>query len=473
MKTILRKGLYVVCFSAFLSLMASCLGGFDENELYTLTDAELLNFWLYSDSLPELQYVVFSVDNSSTTGKIFNYDSMAYKTKLPEKVQIGYHSGAGFDNVLNISNGDSIWLKQNDSIDISSPLTLEVYALDGETTKKYIAQLNIHQVDPDSLQYYPVASELPFLQTEDTKTVVYNDRFLAYYKHTSEHGNIIQIYSSPDAANWTEGGISGLPANAVISGIQSSGDRLFAYTREGELYVRYDLTLDQWILVEKPSSIKIKSILGYLNEGPKNPEGLCMIVETNGINSFAFTHDFINWDYDSSTPIPADFPLHGFTTYSHQVMLTERITIFGGISSNGTVQNAVWSTENGQYWAKLTSDSNVFPPLKGANVFYYDNELWMINGISDSSFNNKIYYSIDGGVTWKTKKKFITVENEEEVEVEEVDYEFPENYPLRYNSSLVMDKENKYFYTIGGKQADDILLTDVWKGFLNKKEFKH
>jgi hypothetical protein len=34
-----------------------------------------------------------------------------------------------------------------------------------------------------------------------------------------------------------------------------------------------------------------------------------------------------------------------------------------------------------------------------------------------------------------------------------------------------MDKDNKYFYIIGGKK--DAVFPEVWKGFLNKMEFKH
>ena len=453
MKAIFKKGLYLFSILAFAGITASCLGGYDDPETYPLTDAELLSFWLYhADSLPELEKVAFTIDHNGTVGSIYNYDSMAYMTILPEKVLIGYISGAGIDNVLNITNGDSIWVKNGDSIDVSVPQTLKVFALDGVTTKTYIAQLNIHQVNPDSVQYIRIASELPFLQSEDTKTVTFNNSFLTY----SRIDDKIQLYSSQDAVNWTYKSIAGLPNNSDIKGIYSDGERLFAYTDNGDLYVRYDLSIDEWILVNKPPSIKIKSILGFLNAGPKQTEGLSLVIETEGINTFAFTGDFIKWDYDITKPIPNNFPLYGFSTHSYQVMLTERITVFGGISSDGTLRNTVWSTEDGRYWAKLTGNTNVFTPLEGANVFYYNNEFWLINGKSGDYYNHEIFYSRDGGVTWSIKWD---------------NCDLPEDYNLRYNASLVMDKDKKYFYIIGGKQ--DTVFPDVWKGFLNKKEFKH
>ena len=468
MKTLFKRGLYIFSISVIVSFMTSCLGSDDEMDDYPVTDAELLYFSLsHTDSLPELSNVVFTIDHNGSVGAIYNKDSMAFQTVLPEKVFISYISGSGIDNVLNVTNGDSIWLQQGDSIDMRVPQSLLVHALDGKTKKLYIAQLNIHQVNPDSLQYRQIATGLSFLQCEETKTLSFNNRFLTY----SRIENKIQLYSSLDAENWTFETISGLPANAVIRGIISSGDHLFAYTEDGELYFRNDPNDDEWIQVDKPPTIKVKTVLGYLNAGPKQSEGLSMVIENDGINIFAFTNDFIQWKYDINSPIPDDFPLYDFSSHSYQVMLTERITIFGGNSSDGTIRNAAWSTETGLYWAKLSANVNIFPQIEGANVFYYNNEFWLINGKSLDGYNEEIYYSTDGGVTW-WEKMWTYYDEYSEDSVIDVLLAFPEDYSLRQNASLVLDKDNKYFYIIGGKKDDGTILSDVWKGFLNKMEFK-
>jgi len=434
--------------------MPSCLGSGADEDTYSMTDAELLSFSLSSDSVSSLANVVFTIDQqgSGPTGLIYNYDSMAYQTVIKDKVIVTYSSGAGTNNVLNITNSDSTWVQSGDSIDISQPLTFKVFAIDGKITKLYTVQLNIHQVDPDSMQYHLIASNLPFLQTEDTKTVVFNNQYFTY----SRINNQIQLSASSDAENWIDEGVSGLPANAVVKGIQSNGTQLFAYTDDGDLYIRYDLSVDQWLLVNKPPSIKVISILGYLNEGPNQPEGLSMVVNTGDKYVFAFTADLIQWDYDESTAIPDNFPLYDFSNYSYELMYSQRIFIFGGTSLNGDIQNSVWSTQNGRYWAKLTNDANAFPPLEGANVFFYNGEFWLLNGKSDSYYNSEVYYSIDGGVTWQTKPE---------------NTQMPEDYSLRYGASLVMANDNKSFYIIGGKQ--NTVFPEVWKGFLNKMEFDH
>jgi len=454
MKSTIKNRWYLAGLSILVSLMASCLGNNGNDDIISITDAEIIGFGLSNDSMPDLVKVNFSIDQRGDSGLIYNYDSMAYQTEIRDSVIIFYQSGAGTDNVLNITGGDSIWVKSGDSISVSQPLIFKVYALDGKTTKLYKFQLNIHQVDPDSIQYFPVASDLPFLHAEDTKAVVFNNRFLVYSKIENE----IRLSGSSDAINWTPDIVSGLPPNTMIKGIRSVADKLFAITDDGKLYVRYDLTDDQWIPVNTPGSIKIKSILGYISAGPKQPEGLSVVVETAGIHTFAFTNDLIHWEYDSisPTPIPDNFPLYDFSSYSYQLMLTGRITVFGGVSSNGEVLNTVWSTENGRYWAKLNGAIKVFPPLEGANVFYYNKEFWLINGKSGIDYNRDIYYSIDGGVTWQIKPEKCRL---------------PDDFPDRYGASLVTDKDNKHFYIIGGKQ--ETILTDVWKGVLNKMEFEH
>jgi len=448
MKIKLKNGLYLLGFSLLASLMASCLGNGPSEDTYPMTDAELLSVSFKSDSVPLLDSVVFTIDQR--TGMIYNYDSMTYQTVIKDSVNIAYVSGAGTNNVLNITDGDSIWVKSGDSISISKPLTLRVYALDGKTTKTYMLQLNIHQADPDSMQYAHVASDLSFLQAEDTKTVMFNSQFLTY----SRIDNQIQLYSSPDAINWSPQSFSGLPENAVVSGIQSIANQLFAFTDDGELYI--DSIGNQWKLVNKPSSIKVKNILGYLNATPNNPEGLSTIVESGGVNTFALVNkDFTQWNYDT-TPIPSDFPLSGFSNYSYQQMYLSRVNVFGGISADGRVQNATWATSDGRHWAKLTNNTNILPVLEGANVFYYGNGFWLINGKAGNGYNKKVYYSPDGGITWQLQPEKCSL---------------PNNYIGRYGASLVMSQDNKQFYIFGGKQTG--VLSEVWRGFLNKMQFDH
>jgi hypothetical protein len=128
----------------------------------------------------------------------------------------------------------------------------------------------------------------------------------------------------------------------------------------------------------------------------------------------------------------------------------------GGITASGKL-NTVWSTENGLYWSERSVQEGRFPLLEGANAFLYNNEFYLLNGkLPDGTYNKKVYFSIDGGTSWKEKP---------------AKYQPLENYPFRQNASLVVDKDGKYFYIIGGESGT--ILTDIWQAFLNKKTFDY
>jgi hypothetical protein len=450
----LKNGLNILCFSLLAFLVTACLGnnGYEGDEI-TSTDAQIWDFSISHDSIPILKEVKFSIDHA--TGTIYNHDSVAYQTEINYKAVVHFttivsSSSSETTNVLNITNaGDSTWLKQGDSIDILAPLVLRVYAMDGVTRKEYtVKPLGIHQIDPDSVQYQKVASGLSFLQTDETKTISFQGKFLTFSKIGAE----IQLHSSTNAINWSQETLSGLPLNTVIKGIQYNEDYIFAYTADGGLYRTADNDVNNWQSANP--EYPVKSVLGFLKGNANAQGGLSVVVEKDGKNVFAFDSlSVTGWAYGEV--VPAHFPLYEFSNFSYEIAKIQRITNIGGASANGDIQNAVWSTTNGLYWAKISTDENIFPVLTGLNAFYYNNEFWLINGkLNDGAFNEEVYYSIDGGVTWQKK-------------VEK--YRPQGNYNKRYSASVVMDSEGKHFYVIGGKQGS--IFPEIWKGFLNRKDF--
>jgi hypothetical protein len=442
----LKNKPYFLSILLFMGLMTSCLGnGDDFEELIDMKDAEIVSFSLSHDSVPQLASVLFSIDQKKNL--IYNRDSMSYNTLIQEKVIVNYTSGAGVSNVLNITNGDSTWVSSGDSLDVLNPVKLRVYALDRVTTKEYTVRLNIHTINPDIPRYYKIVSGLAFLDTEDTKTISYNHTFFTYSRLNGE----LQLYASTDAINWQRENLSGLPENIVIKSILPNETGIYAYSQSGELYVCNDVNANVWRKVN--TEYPVVSVLGFLNPGDNQVEGLGVVVEKEGEKIFAFTNNSSDWAYGET--IPENFPLDFFLSQSYIHVRTGRITIVGGLSSEGIVQNAVWSTLNGLYWAKISIDSYSFPPIKGANAIYYDNEFWLFNGtLDDGSYNRAIYYSFDGGNTWRVKPE---------------EFYFPEEYQQRDSASAIVDGDDKYFYIVGGKQTG--LLSEIWKGFLNKKEF--
>ena len=332
----LKNGLYIISsLSLLVSLLTSCLGNNSNDEAWVTEDAELTYFGLSSDSVPDLINVVFSIDQSRS--EIYNRDSMAYLTEIKDKVIINYLSGAGVNNVLNVTDGDSIWVNDGDSIDISKPLKLRVYAVNGKTTKEYTAKLNIHQIDPDSVQYSQVAAGQAFLKAEEIKTVLFKGDYSTFTKTAAE----VKLYGSSDAGNWSPVALSGLPNNAVIRGIINNGDKLFAYTDDGYYYE--SVTVNNW--KKTTLDYPVISILGYLKLGQGQPqlkEGLSLIVKKDNRNVFAFLS--VENQLTLGNEVPANFPISDFASFSNERMKLGYVTVIAGTSAAGEILNDTWST---------------------------------------------------------------------------------------------------------------------------------
>ena len=196
-----------------------------------------------------------------------------------------------------------------------------------------------------------------------------------------------------------------------------------------------------------PDTLEVITCLGFLH--PDEQEGLTLIVKDKDDYRFAFSKDLV--DYQLGEIIPDDFPWSTRFSVLNDRSFAGRLTIIANLQS-------VWATDDGLYWTNLFGTEESLPLIEGGNAFFYNGEIWFINGkIVKGDYNSKIYFSSNGGVVWKEKPKKMQP---------------PAAFPLRLNAKVVVDADGKYFYTCEGQnQMGD--LSDVWKIALNSRLFDH
>ncbi len=450
-------------------LLSSCLGS-DDNDYELSKDCRILSFSLSNDSIPGLSDVVFTIDQIS--GRIFNIDSMPYGTKLDEKVicTVRLASTVYTCQVMQEAVGDTIYWNLTDSLDFSKPVKFLNTLWDGETTKAYLAQVNIHQVVPDSMVWGIYKEGIPTEAVKEEKVVVFGEKDAeSYYMYTqpvnASEGYRLYRSAVSDGRNWTELTVTGLPAGEVrLSQITAYGDALYAVTTRGALYRSADG--QQWTPAELAKSYPVKALLGsitppeddYTSSG-KQPSALVAVVEKDGALIYASMNEEKK-EWEEGTLLNEGFPLTGFGSLSYNSMFRARLMVVAGRDKDNKLTNAAWSTENGRIWALLTDEeATPFDKQEGVAVAEYDDKFFMLSGINEAGkASSDIYLSRDGGVTWNVSDSLVVM---------------PQEFKARGFSSIYVD-ENEYMFLFGGKETNNSnVLNQIWRGRINRLGFKH
>lgn len=422
--------------------MTSCLKSDDEEDDYTITkDSQLTIFALTSKSIPELEKTYFTINQVEST--VFNRDSLAFGTDtVLARVKVNYNTGSGLQTFNVRLEEDSIWVSSGDSIDLAYLKQFEIYAPNGDI-KKYTFNLNIHQIDPDSIQYTLLKDNEPILASGNNKTILFNNSYLTFVK---EFGKIL-LYQSDDLSIWNPKSLSGLPFNVQFTDMQVvyNGSFLYACSEDGRLFSSKSGQDWQSHSLEYP----VISVLGYIKTA--NSEGVCLIIKKEGVPAFALYTNENNIIHGES--VPEKFPIVHFSPISNQESNVTTATVIGTLST-------IWSTDNGLYWSHIQNSNQNYPDNKGGSAFIYDGRLYYIDALNeDYTSGNDLYVSKNKGLVWeKIGSKAV----------------FPDSFIKREFASVVVDKEGSYFYIIGGENfsINKPGLTDIWKGAINSMLFE-
>ena len=436
-------------------MLSSCLDTDEVTEFELGKNCQIHEFSLSSDSVPGLSQVKFTIDQ--LTGRIFNMDSMPFGTKVEKVVckvkTAGAFAVTGIEVTPEAYKDSTYYMKGlTDSIDFSAPVKFVVHAYDGVTTKVYNAQINIHQVQPDTMLWKMYVNPMLGISVKEQKVIARTyekaERYFMYVK-PAEANKPYALYHAPVAEpkNWKQVSLTGLPADSLLlSQLTAFNQKLFVPSLSGALYQSTDGLA--WSKVENTPFVK--SVLGSVAKGAKQTSVLATIVEKEGVLSF-YAMDGEN-EWIAGDPVSDDFPVSGFGSIEYNAMFYHYLSVSAGRSFKGQVLGSTWSTMNGLNWSMMSD--NTFPKREGAIVFSYDEKMFLLGGVDGSDKALKdIYQSIDYGVNWSLADSMLIL---------------PPDYAARGFSSVQVDKEN-YVNIFGGKtnaKAND--LNQLWRGRINR-----
>lgn len=434
----------------------SCM---DSNEVdYAASrDCRISTFSLSHDSMPTLGTVRFTIDQ--LTGRIFNIDSMPFGTVLRDKVVCSLNYGPGTQSmqVVAEASNDTIWWGGKDSIDFRKPVHFTTYAYDNVTKLTYEAQLNIHQVNPDTMNWYKeTVAELGFPIAEETVlSYTSANGSTQYLRYVKELGGAYRLFVSPmgGAFSWTEQSLSGLPVQGLfLKQLTRVGTDLYILGEDGTLFKSKDTQTFEVL----PTTDKVCTLLGGIDMGQRQEECLVVLAEKDNILRHAVIGKTGTWRYGDA--VKEDFPVKGAASTSFESMNYNRLFLAGGYGQSDNVLKSAWVSLDGLVWAEtIKKDSVPFGYRGDAALAQYDEKLFLLGGFDEKGApTSDIYVSPDEGVTWAVDTMLV----------------LPAEFMGRGKSSIVVDDED-FLHVFGGttKLGEGEALNDIWTGRINRLGF--
>lgn len=455
----MKNNVGIFIASCLIVLLSSCLDSKDKTyDVEVYKNCQIASFKLENDSVAGLANTVFTIDQLN--GRIFNADSLPCGTEVEKVVcTIVYQNeyAVTSNKVNQQAYGDSILVwNGTDSLDFSKPVKFTIGAYDEVTSKSYTAQVNVHTVVPDSMEWSIYSNRITGQAIKEQKAIAHDymgmESYLLYIRTTKGYS----LYQAPveDAVNWVEIALSGLPASGIpLSQITEYNDVLYIPSAEGILYQSVDGQV--WSEVSTPLSVKY--LLGFVKEDKNSSSGMAAIVEKEGVLTFASMNEAKEWS--TGLAVPELFPLTGFGNVNYENMYREYLMVAGGRDKSGTVLSTTWGTMDGLSWAVLTDEEvDNFGAREGVMLTQYDDGLFLAGGLNKEGFGSSdIFISKDHGVTWTLSDKLVV---------------FPVNFGGKGFSSVLVDKDQFMLVFAGKTRENTDELDKIWRGRINRLGFE-
>ena len=464
-----------VAITALICGATACNESDDNYEIsidYSSTQVTAFSLRSNSDVLNNLDSVYFSID--LVNGQIFNADSLPYGTKTDRllvdlttdgcsTVEIRFPREGKTDSLVDYLTN------KNDSIDFSrGPVTLHLVSYDKIAARDYTIKVNVHTTVSDSLLWdlkNPASLPSSINQIKAQRTVEFNNKLYTFSTDGTANA-CMSVADNPVATPvLTPFTFSVQPD---VNSLTATTSILFILDENGALHSSTDGT--SWT----PCGTVWKSITApYGNT-------LVGIAEIGG----KLTH--VTWPAGATSEVNPEFPVSGNSTainYSTEWGVIPQIITLGGLKADGTPTPTAWAYD-GNSWACIATKT----PMKasGMSVFPYyccktDTNTWVASTRSvlvamggresATKMQDTVFISYDLGFNWAKAPSTM---------------QLPKGFPLLYDSQVFVNTEQKhsraikpitewdtpYIYMYGGYDATDELIPRVYRGVINRLQFK-
>lgn len=432
----MRKKITQLVVLAFVSgLFVSCMDSFTERSYYS---ANITKFVFDEQEVcPNIEDYAFNIDNKKDTGLIYNIDSLPYRSQVSSLYpSLTVQSSNGY-----IFFNDSLW-EDGDSIDFSAPVVFKNTSADNEHTRVYKINVNVHQVDPDSMLVTNISTTFP---SENTpfKVVASNGAFTSFFKTS---GGGITAYESKDGGrNWSPMVVTGISEEVNIASVCVYNSNYFLAATSGQIYVSETGT--SW--AKTGDGTKIVTLFGQLKKKYKGEnDHLVGLLENNlGEIYYAKSIDGLNWI--AGNKIDQDFPVTDYAlTKGTNVTGVEFFTIATGLTTARDFNKKVFSTETGDSWSIISPSDSSMARRKGASLFFYDKYLVLMGGKDSSNvYRNDVFVSPNKGKNWvKAPKDWSSLVLDKGLAYSSILVEHQED--------LVNKKDREFIWILGGKEEN-------------------
>ena len=426
----MKRSVYFFGFLFLLFSATSCLDKGETSSTIISDEAVITKFYLYSDSIKDIDEYVFTIDNDSML--IYNYDSIDYGTRIDSLSFVinPKFSSVYINDTLDYYNLTEVYLNFTNGVKFT------VVASDKKTSADYYVKVNVHQVDPDTFIWKGVKSEVFAGDALSAKAVYFGEKLV----YMAVVDNKLLLYESVNGSDWSVVEPIGVVVEKLdVNNLLATENYLYLFV-DGKLYQSVDAEV--WTLIEC-SGKEIEYLLFAMS---------------NKIYAVATDRSMVRLDgaeWVDLGELPSKFPVEGGAVLVAAAPSgKERVFVVGGIDAEGNYLSSVWSSENGEYWSDMTGGKQLFTPRAYAAVAQYGGGLMLFGGVCQLEdavvkvVEDAQIFSKDFGLTWSEPKDKSTI---------------GDLYVPRYEHSAVVTPAG-YIYLIGGRTSAEGTINDVWMG---------